>query len=62
VKDRACPSISWAISTQEHSGTIEVDNRIGEFNEFSVRRPRSCVVADRKIRRLTMTIRMTAFP
>jgi signal transduction histidine kinase len=39
-------SISYDIVTQEHGGTIEVDSRVGEFTEFTVRLPR--------IRRATM--------
>jgi two-component system, NtrC family, sensor kinase len=34
-------SISWDIVTQQHGGTIEVDSRVGEFTEFTVRLPRS---------------------
>jgi signal transduction histidine kinase len=34
-------SISWDIVTQEHGGTIEVDSRVGEFTEFTIRLPRS---------------------
>ena len=34
-------SISWDIVTQEHSGTIEVDSRVGEFTEFAIRLPRT---------------------
>jgi len=33
-------SISWDIVTQQHSGTIAVDSRVGEFTEFTVRLPR----------------------
>jgi signal transduction histidine kinase len=33
-------SISYDIVTQEHRGTIEVDSRLGEFTEFTVRLPR----------------------
>jgi signal transduction histidine kinase len=33
-------SISYDIVTQEHGGTIEVDSRVGEFTEFTVRLPR----------------------
>jgi signal transduction histidine kinase len=33
-------SISYDIVTQQHSGTIEVDSRVGEFTEFTVRLPR----------------------
>jgi len=32
-------SISYDIVTQQHGGTIEVDSRIGEFTEFTVRLP-----------------------
>jgi PAS domain S-box-containing protein len=38
-------SISWDIVTQQHGGTIEVDSRVGEFTEFTVRLPRSSVAA-----------------
>jgi adenylate cyclase len=33
-------SISWDIVTQQHGGTIEVDSRLGEFTEFTIRLPR----------------------
>jgi signal transduction histidine kinase len=33
-------SISYDIVTQQHSGTIEVDSREGEFTEFTIRLPR----------------------
>jgi two-component system, NtrC family, sensor kinase len=33
-------SISWDIVTQQYRGTIDVDSRVGEFNEFTVRLPR----------------------
>jgi PAS domain S-box-containing protein len=32
-------SISWDIVTQQHGGTIEVDSRVGEFTEFTIRLP-----------------------
>ena len=38
-------SISWDIVTQQHGGTIEVDSRVGEFTEFTVRLPRPSVGA-----------------
>jgi len=34
-------SIAWDIVTQQHGGTIEVDSRVGEFTEFTIRLPRS---------------------
>jgi signal transduction histidine kinase len=34
-------SIAWDIITQQHGGTIEVDSRVGEFTEFTIRLPRS---------------------
>jgi len=34
-------SISYDIVTQQHGGTIEVDSRVGEFTEFTVRLPRA---------------------
>jgi GAF domain-containing protein len=34
-------SISWDIVTQQHGGTIEVDSRLGEFTEFTIRLPRA---------------------
>ena len=34
-------SISYDIVTQQHGGTIEVDSRVGEFTEFTIRLPRS---------------------
>ncbi len=34
-------SISWDIVTQQHGGTIEVDSRVGEFTEFTIRLPRA---------------------
>ena len=36
-------SISYDIVTQEHRGTIEVDSRVGEFTEFTIRLPRRAV-------------------
>ena len=38
-------SISWDIVTQQHGGMIEVDSRVGEYTEFTVRLPRSFVAA-----------------
>jgi GAF domain-containing protein/nitrogen-specific signal transduction histidine kinase len=34
-------SISWDIVTQQHGGTIQVDSRVGEFTEFTIRLPRA---------------------
>jgi two-component system NtrC family sensor kinase len=34
-------SISYDIVTQQHGGNIEVDSRVGEFTEFTVRLPRA---------------------
>jgi GAF domain-containing protein/two-component sensor histidine kinase len=34
-------SISYDIVTQQHGGTIEVDSRVGEFTEFTIRLPRT---------------------
>jgi two-component system, NtrC family, sensor kinase len=34
-------SISYDIVTQQHGGTIEVDSRVGEFTEFTIRLPRA---------------------
>jgi two-component system, NtrC family, sensor kinase len=34
-------SISYDIVTQQHGGTIEVDSRVDEFTEFTIRLPRS---------------------
>ena len=34
-------SISYDIVTQQHGGTIDVDSRVGEFTEFTVRLPRA---------------------
>jgi signal transduction histidine kinase len=34
-------SISYDIVVQQHGGTIEVDSRVGEFTEFTMRLPRS---------------------
>jgi PAS domain S-box-containing protein len=34
-------SISYDIITQQHGGTIEVDSKVGEFTEFTIRLPRS---------------------
>jgi two-component system, NtrC family, sensor kinase len=36
-------SISYDIVTQQHGGTIEVDSRVGEFTEFTVRLPRRAI-------------------
>jgi GAF domain-containing protein/nitrogen-specific signal transduction histidine kinase len=36
-------SISYDIVTQQHGGTIEVDSRIDEFTEFTIRLPRRMV-------------------
>jgi two-component system NtrC family sensor kinase len=33
-------SISYDIVTQQHGGTIEVESRVGEFTEFTIRLPR----------------------
>ena len=33
-------SIAYDIITQQHGGTIDVDSRIGEFTEFTIRLPR----------------------
>jgi signal transduction histidine kinase len=33
-------SIAWDIVTQQHGGTIEVDSRVDEFTEFTIRLPR----------------------
>jgi two-component system NtrC family sensor kinase len=33
-------SISWDIVTQQHGGRIDVDSRVGEFTEFTIRLPR----------------------
>jgi signal transduction histidine kinase len=33
-------SISYDIVTQQHGGTIEVDTRVGEYTEFTIRLPR----------------------
>jgi signal transduction histidine kinase len=37
-------SISYDIVVQQHGGTIEVDSRVGEFTEFTIRLPRSAQV------------------
>jgi two-component system, NtrC family, sensor kinase len=34
-------SISYDIVTQQHGGTIQVDSKVGEFTEFTVRLPRT---------------------
>jgi len=34
-------SISYDVVTQQHGGAIEVDSRVGEFTEFTVRLPRA---------------------
>jgi signal transduction histidine kinase len=34
-------SIAYDIVTQQHGGTIEVDSRVGEFTEFTIRLPHS---------------------
>ena len=34
-------SISYNIVTQQHAGHIDVDSRVGEFTEFTVRLPRA---------------------
>ena len=36
---RTRTSISWDIVTQQHGGVIEVDSRIDEFTEFTIRLP-----------------------
>jgi two-component system NtrC family sensor kinase len=33
-------SISYDVVVQQHGGTIEVDSRVGEFTEFTIRLPR----------------------
>lgn len=42
-------SIRWDIVTQQHGSTIEVESRVGEFSEFTVRLPRSSVAAELEI-------------
>jgi signal transduction histidine kinase len=37
-------SISYDIVTQQHGGTIEVDSRVGEFTEFTVRLARRATI------------------
>ena len=34
-------SISWDNITQQHGGAIEVDSRVGELTEFTIRLPRA---------------------
>jgi two-component system NtrC family sensor kinase len=34
-------SISYDIVVQQHGGTIEVDSRVGEFTQFTIRLPRN---------------------
>jgi signal transduction histidine kinase len=34
-------SISYDIITQQHGGTLEVDNTFGGFTQFTIRLPRS---------------------
>jgi signal transduction histidine kinase len=34
-------SISYDVVTQQHGGSIEVESRVGEFTEFTVRLPRA---------------------
>ena len=34
-------SITYDIVTQAHGGTIAVDSKVGEYSEFTIRRPRS---------------------
>jgi signal transduction histidine kinase len=42
IKDKLFqPFFSYDIVTQQHGGTIEVDSRVGEFTEFTVRLPRA---------------------
>jgi hypothetical protein len=36
-------SISYDIVTQQYGGVIEVDSRVGEFTEFTIRLPRGAV-------------------
>src|SRR5215813_10514861 len=38
-------SIAYEIVTQQHGGVIEVDSRVGEFTEFTIRLPRGAVGA-----------------
>jgi two-component system NtrC family sensor kinase len=38
-------SISYDIVTQQHGGTIEVDSRVGQFTEFTVRLPRKATTS-----------------
>jgi two-component system, NtrC family, sensor kinase len=40
-------SISYDIVTQQHGGTIEVDSRVGDFAEFTIRLPRNRQTANR---------------
>ena len=39
-------SISYDIVTQQHGGMIEVDSRVGEFTEFTIRLPRASRTAE----------------
>jgi signal transduction histidine kinase len=34
-------SISYDIVTQQHSGSITVDSKVGEFSEFTIQLPRN---------------------
>ena len=38
-----CSRHPYDIVTQQHGGTIEVDSRLGEFTEFTIRLPREAV-------------------
>ena len=40
-------SIAYDIVTQQHGGTIEVDSRLDEFTEFTIRLPRRAQVTER---------------
>ncbi|HYM02213.1 MAG TPA: PAS-domain containing protein [Stellaceae bacterium] len=39
-------SISYDIVTQQHGGTIDVESRVGDFTEFTIRLPRNRVSAN----------------
>ena len=36
----ACYGADLGTGSQQHGGTIEVDSRVGEFTEFTIRLPR----------------------
>jgi two-component system, NtrC family, sensor kinase len=54
-------SISYDIVTQQHGGSIEVDSRVGDFTEFTVRLPHAPSLCRATNPPFLRTVRMNAF-